>query len=195
MNRSLLPLSLLLTAVASPALAHTGVGGGSGFATGFGHPLGGLDHILAMVAVGFLAAQMGGRMLWALPLAFLGMMVVGGAAGMAGIGVPFVELGIVGSIIVFGAVIAFGRSLPLGAAVVLVGAFAIFHGHAHGTEMPADASGLAYGAGFLLATAILHAIGIGIGVAAQMTSAAFGKTAVRAGGGAIALAGVALLVL
>ena len=181
--------------MASPALAHTGVGGGSGFATGFGHPLGGLDHILAMVAVGFLAAQMGGRMLWALPLTFLGMMVVGGAVGMAGIGVPFVELGIVGSIIVFGAVIAFGRTLPLGAAVVLVGAFAIFHGHAHGTEMPADASGLAYGAGFLLATAILHAIGIGIGIAAQMTSAAFGKAAVRASGGAIALAGVALAVL
>jgi urease accessory protein len=158
-------------------------------AAGFAHPVGGLDHVLAMVAVGILAAQQGGRALWLVPAAFVGMMVAGGALGVAGIPLPYVELGIAGSVVVLGAVIAAGRRLPVALAMSLAGAFAVFHGHAHGTEMPLDASGLEYGAGFVLATALLHAAGIGLGAGA----ATIGRSLVlRLGGGGIALAGLAL---
>lgn len=182
-------LAALLTLAAGPALAHTGVGTASGFAAGFAHPVGGLDHVLAMVAVGILAAQQGGRALWLVPAAFVGMMIVGGALGVASVPVPFVELGIVGSVVVLGAVIAVGRRLPVALAMALAGLFAVFHGHAHGTEMPLAASGLAYGAGFVLATAMLHAAGIGLGIGAMKAAR---PLAFRLGGGAIALAGLAL---
>lgn len=172
-----------------PASAHSGIGAAHGVSHGFGHPLGGLDHLLAMVAVGLLAARIGGRALWLVPGAFLVAMAAGGALGLAGVALPLVELGIVGSVVVLGAVIAFGRTLPLAGAMVLAAVSAVFHGHAHGAEMPADASGLAYGLGFLAATALLHAAGVGIGIAAGR----FGSAAARLGGGAIALAGIALL--
>jgi urease accessory protein len=182
-------LTAFLTLAAGPALAHTGVGSVSGFAAGFGHPIGGLDHVLAMVAVGILAAQQGGRALWLLPIAFVVMMMVGGVLGVTGVALPYVEMGIVGSVIVLGMVIAVGRRMPVALAMVLTGAFAVFHGHAHGTEMPLNASGLAYGAGFVLATASLHIAGIGLGLgAAKLTR----PRALRLGGGAIALAGLAL---
>jgi urease accessory protein len=194
MKRSAMALAALIAVTASPALAHTGVGSVSGFSAGFGHPIGGLDHVLAMVAVGILAAQMGGRYIWMIPTAFVGMMIVGGVLGVAGVPVPFVEQGIIGSIIILGAVIAFGRRLPMAVAVTLVGVFAIFHGHAHGAEMPANASGLEYGLGFAVATALLHSVGIGLGIGAQRASEKLAPVAVRIGGGAIAAAGLALAV-
>ena len=150
MNRSFFLILGTLFVAATPALAHTGVGSVSGFSAGFGHPIGGLDHVLAMVAVGILAAQLGGKSAWLVPASFVTMMVIGGILGINGVHVPFVELGIVGSVIILGAVIALGRELPMGLAMALVGLFAIFHGHAHGTEMPMDASGLEYAFGFII---------------------------------------------
>src|SRR6516164_6168427 len=162
-----------LTLIPTAAFAHPGIGDAHGFVAGFAHPLGGLDHILAMVTVGIFA--------WA----------VGGALGMAGVPVPFVELGIAASVIVLGAVVAFARKAPVAIAVGLVGVFAIFHGHAHGTAMPLDASGGAYAAGFLLATALLHAAGIALGFA--IGRIAHGRSAYQLGGSLVALAGVAIL--
>lgn len=179
---------LLLSSQA--ALAHPGHGAAAGLAQGFAHPLSGADHLLAMVAVGLLAAARGGRALWAVPLAFLGMMAVGGALGAAGIALPFVETGIGLSVVAFGLAAAFGAGLPLAAALALVGAFAVFHGHAHGAEMPETASGLAYGLGFLAASALLHLAGIGLGLAAGRV--AQGR-ALPFAGAAVAVAGVAVL--
>jgi urease accessory protein len=192
MKRAIFPLAALLAITANPALAHTGIGPVAGFGAGFGHPIGGLDHILAMVAVGILAAQLGGRAIWIVPGAFVGMMIVGAVLGITGVGVPFVEQGIVGSIIILGAVVAIGRRLPLALAVGLVGVFAVFHGHAHGTEMPVNAAGLAYGIGFAAATVLLHAVGVGLGLGAQKASEELAPAAVRIGGAAIAAAGLAL---
>ena len=184
--------ALAATLLPTAALAHTGVGDTSGFAHGFWHPIGGLDHVLAMVAVGAFAARLGGRALWIVPTAFVAMMAVGGLAGMEGIQLPFVETGIALSVVVLGLVVAFRWKLPVAAASALVGLFAIFHGHAHGSEMPIDASGLAYAVGFMLATASLHVAGIGLGLAVGRIGAR-SRLALQASGGAMALAGVALL--
>ena len=177
----------------SPVLAHTGVGDTHGFIHGFTHPISGIDHVLAMVAVGVFAAHLDGRALWAVPLAFVMMMAVGGALGMSGVGIPYVEIGIALSVVALGSAIAFGLSLPLVAATTLVGVFAIFHGHAHGAEMPDTASGFEYGAGFILATGILHAIGIGLGLATGLLSQTSGRRIAQVGGGLMAVAGVAIL--
>ena len=170
------------------ALAHPGHGGG--FAHGFGHPLGGLDHVLAMLAVGLYAALLGGRALWLVPASFVVMMAAGGVLGMAAIVLPYTEIAIALSVVALGLAIALRANLPVMAAMVLAGAFAIFHGQAHGAEMPANAAGLGYAAGFLLATALLHGAGIALGLATSR----FGWRIAQASGGAIALAGVALLV-
>jgi urease accessory protein len=164
--RNLQRFGLLAAAMtaAAPAFAHTGVGPAAGFGRGFMHPLGGIDHLAAMIAVGLWAAQQGKRALWSVPLAFVAMMALGGAIGMAGVSLPFVEQGIAASALVLGVLIAAAARLPLAAGVLLVAAFAVFHGHAHGAEMPATASGLAYGAGFIAATALLHAVGAALGV-------------------------------
>ncbi|PLX43584.1 MAG: urease accessory protein [Hyphomicrobiales bacterium] len=193
MQRIFFALAAIMTMAASPVLAHTGAGSVSGLAAGFGHPIGGLDHVLAMVAVGVLAAQQGGRSIWLVPAAFVAMMVVGGGLAIAGVPVPFVELGIVGSIVVLGGVIAAGQRLPLVGAMALVGVLAIFHGHAHGTEMPVNASGLVYGIGFALATAMLHAAGIALGLGLHKMASRLAPLAIRAGGGAIAATGAILL--
>lgn len=182
--------ALALASATAPALAHTGHGDVSGFVAGFLHPVGGLDHVLAMVAVGLFAAHLGRRALWAVPAAFVALMAVGAALGMNGVGVPHVETGISLSVIVFGAMLALGLTLPVGVAMGLVGFFAIFHGHAHGAELPAGASGAAYAAGFLLATAALHGAGVGVGIAAGHLAS---MRAVRFGGAAMAAAGVGLL--
>lgn len=181
----------VLTALPQLAFAHTGVGATHGFAHGFAHPVSGLDHMLAMVTVGLFAFQLGGRALWAVPLSFVAVMALGGALGMAGIAVPFVELGIGLSVVVLGAVVAFGVKAPLAVAMGLVGLFAVFHGHAHGAEMPADASGLAYGAGFMAATGLLHLSGIGMGIG--KIAEARGAVWLRGAGAAVALAGVGLV--
>jgi urease accessory protein len=172
------------------AFAHTGVGDAAGVAQGFMHPVGGLDHVLAMVSVGFFAYMLGGRALLLLPAAFVAMMSAGGALGMAGVPVPFVELGIGLSIIVIGMAAALGRRMPTAAAMALVGISALFHGAAHGAEMPQDSSGLAFAAGFMLATALLHGAGIAACFAAARLSD--GLLAARIGGGAAALAGAAI---
>jgi len=182
---------LSLTAAAS---AHTGLGDAHGFVHGFMHPVGGLDHVLAMVAVGLYASLLGGRALWLVPASFVGVMAIGGALGIAGIGVPYVETGVALSIVVLGLAVALRLSLPTLAAMALVGVFAIFHGHAHGAEMPQDASGLSYAAGFMLATALLHAAGVATGLIAGRLTALGGARLTQAAGGAMALAGVVILV-
>src|SRR5260221_12530265 len=152
-----------LPLIPTAAFAHPGLGDAPGFVAGFAHPLGGLDHILAMVTVGIFAWQLGGRALWLVPATFVLAMAAGGALGMAGVPVPFVGLGIAASGIVLGAVVAFARRAPVAVAVGLVGVFAIFHRHAHGTERPLAAPRGTYAAGFMLATAPLHAPGVALG--------------------------------
>src|SRR5579884_477926 len=169
--------------------AHPGHGSANSFVGGFSHPLFGLDHILAMVAVGLWAAQMGGRSLWAVPATFVGLMSVGGMLGMMGVHLPMVEAGILASVAVLGLLIATAARLPLVASMILVGLFAMFHGHAHGTEIPATANGFSYALGFILATAALHACGIALGLLAQNQ---FRPPTLRYTGAAIALAGVCL---
>src|SRR5580704_17252660 len=156
----------LIATVALPtiAAAHPGHDGAPGFIHGFLHPLGGLDHILAMVAVGLFAARLGGRALWLVPASFVAAMAAAGFAGMAGFALPHVEAGIALSILVLGAAIAFDTTMPVAAAMGLVAFFAVFHGYGHGAEMPETASGLAYGGGFLAAAAALHVAGISIGL-------------------------------
>lgn len=133
---------------------------GGGWASGVLHPFLGADHVLAMLAVGLWAAQLGGRALWAVPLAFISVLGLGAAAGAAGMPLASVELGIAASVLVLGLLVAFAVRLPLAIGMTLAGAFAFLHGHAHGTEWPALASAWGYAAGFLLATALLHATGI-----------------------------------
>jgi urease accessory protein len=174
------------------ALAHTGAGGADGIVHGLMHPVTGLDHVLAMVAVGVLAAFLGGRAL--IPTSFVAMAAVGGALGVEGAQVPSVEFGISASVVLLGLAIAFQPKLPLGLAAGLVGLFGLYHGYAHGAEMPADASGLAYAAGFLLATAALHVVGIGLGLGINHLASRAVSRFAQAGGTAIALAGIALLV-
>ena len=189
---SLASAALTVAVMPATAFAHTGAGGASGFMHGFMHPLGGPDHILAMVAVGALAAYLGGRLLWLVPTAFVTMMVAGGLVGTAGVGLPFIELGIAASVIVLGLLVALQWSLPAIGAMALVGFFAVFHGHAHGTEMPADVSGLQYALGFMLATALLHAAGLGLGLGTSRIGAR-SRLAYQTGGAAMALAGVGIL--
>ena len=186
-------LAATLAFLPTAALAHTGVGHASGFMHGFAHPISGLDHILAMVMVGVFAWQLGGRALWLVPAAFVLVMVVGGVLGVAGIDVPYVETGIALSVVVLGAVVALGVKAPVAMAMGLVGLFAIFHGHAHGAEMLEDAGGLAYAAGFMIATALLHAAGVGVGLLIGKVSESHGPAVVRTAGGAAAVAGVGLL--
>ena len=186
-------LALLLIAVPTAAFAHTGHGDTSGFLHGFMHPVGGLDHILAMVAVGVFAFVLGGRALWLVPLSFVGMMAVGFMLGVAQIDVPFVELGIALSSVVIGGLAALGRPMPVVLASAVVGVFAIFHGHAHGTEMPVDASGLEYAAGFVAATALLHVAGILAALGVARLVGKYGKSVAQAAGGVFALGGIGVL--
>jgi urease accessory protein len=187
--------SALAACVLAPSLAfaHTGIGQTVGFAHGFTHPVSGLDHVLAMILVGVLAWQLGGRALWLVPTTFVSVMAIGGALGMMGISVPFVEAGIAFSVIVLGAVVALGIRAPLAIAAGVVGLFAIFHGHAHGSEMPAAAAGIAYAAGFMLATSVLHIAGIAIGYLIGKISEQQGAIVMRSAGAIAAVAGIGLL--
>jgi urease accessory protein len=187
--RSILMCVALTGALVSPALAHNGVGQVNSFAAGFAHPLHGADHILAMVAVGFWAVLAGDRAIWIWPMTFVAMMLAGFAVASLGLPMPLVEPAIFSSIVIFGLVVALAvkASVCLGAATV--GLFAFFHGHAHGAEITA-ASLISYAAGFALATAALHAMGIGLGLFAE---ASIGRVALRAIGGATVLGGMALM--
>lgn len=190
MVRRSLAFGALFTLLApSAAWAHAGLANVTGFASGFAHPLSGLDHVLAMGAVGLLAIRLGGRAVWLVPAAFIGMMTLGGILGMSGLVLPYVEMAIAASVLVLGLAIVSSAPLSATAAAVLVGFFALFHGHAHGAEMPADGAGVSYALGFVLATAMLHLAGLGLG-------AALGRSAPRlvgAGGAALAAAGAGLL--
>lgn len=196
MKKPALPFLVLLTLSAlmpSVAFAHTGVGGTAGFSHGFMHPITGLDHVLAMVMVGVLAWQSGGRALWLVPMTFVLVTATGSALGVAGIGMPFVEVGIALSVIVFGSIVAIGIRAPVAIAMAVVSLFAIFHGHAHGSEMPETAAGMAHGLGFMLGTALLHAAGIVLGFLIAKMSESQGPVLVRTTGGATALAGIGII--
>jgi urease accessory protein len=160
MKRLVLTL-LILAFGSSAAFAHVGHGATGSFTAGLGHPLGGLDHVAVMIAVGLWAALKGGRALWAWPAAFVSVMLIGGALGMAGVAVPLVEPGILASVVALGLLVALAIDLPVWLGAVVIGTFALFHGHAHGSEVAVTVSGVEYMAGFALATAALHLTGIG----------------------------------
>ena len=189
--------ALAVGGLVAPAFAHTGVGPahavGHDWVQGFLHALGGLDHVLAMVAVGLYAAQLGGRSLWLLPAAFVATMIAGGLLGHIGVPVPMVEQGIGLSVAAMGLAIALGLRLPTVAATILVGVFALVHGHAHGSEGAGLGSFVSYAAGFVAATAILHAAGIALGLALDRMGTLPATVFRRSAGVAGALAGIAIL--
>jgi urease accessory protein len=164
MNGKLLAIALL--AVPGLASAHA-VGDGGGFSAGLGHPVLGFDHLLAMVSVGILSAQMGGRAMWSVPATFVSMMLFGGLLGIYGIPFFSVEYGIAVSVMALGIALAIEKKMPNVLAMVFVGFFALFHGHAHGTEMPVLAAPAAYSLGFVIGTACLHIVGVAIGLVSQ----------------------------
>ena len=188
-----IPACAGMTVVGSDAaLAHTGLEHAVSFASGFKHPWTGFDHLLAMVAVGLWAGLNGGRALWAWPVAFVGVMVAGGALGIAGLPVPMVEPGILASVIVLGLLVLAAARLPVALGAALVALFALLHGHAHGAELPAHAAAATYAAGFALATALLHGLGLGV---ATVGRGDVGRLVVRGAGAVVAVAGVALAVV
>ena len=178
------------TLAAGPALAHSGTGLAGGFVSGFFHPLTGFDHLLAMVSVGLWGAFLGRPLIVVLPVLFPAVMAVGGVLGMAGVPLPPVELGIALSVLVLGGMIAFAVKAPIWLASLLVAFFAIFHGYAHGKELPDGANAVAFSAGFVIATGLLHLTGIAFGLLTRWPA---GRLAVRGAGGVIALVGLAYL--
>lgn len=190
--RLLLALAIL---VLTPALAsaHTGVDHPAGFVHGFEHPLGGLDHVLAMIAVGIFAFVLGGRALWLVPLSFVAMMLVGFGLGIAHVDMPFVELGIALSSVAIGAAAAWGKPMPVALAMTLVGTFAVFHGHAHGAEMPAGNGDLTYALGFLTATALLHCVGMAAAFGVSKWLGRHGHAMARLAGAGFAIGGIGIL--
>jgi urease accessory protein len=189
----LLTLATTIGVLASAAEAHPGHGA-SGFLQGFSHPLGGWDHVLAMFAVGLWASQLATvvnrRALWAVPFSFVGVMIIGGLLGVARVPVPGVEAGIAASVLILGVMIASAARMPLGASLAIVASFALFHGHAHGVEMPGATSGLLYGAGFVIATIAMHAAGIGAGVLMHKLQRQSQSFIARGTGAAIACGGI-----
>jgi urease accessory protein len=187
-----LAVALLVSIAASgSALAHSPGELAGGFLGGFAHPLMGPDHIAAMVAVGLWGAFLGAPALWILPVVFPLVMALGGILGILGAPIPGIEFGIAASALVLGLMVAFAARPHLWIAAVLVGAFAIFHGHAHGAELPDGADALSYFLGFVIATGLLHLAGIAFGSLAQSPR---GRIAVRTAGSAIAVAGLVFLV-
>lgn len=168
------------------AFAHPQKGEAVGFLTGFRHPISGLDHVLAMVAVGLWGAQLGAPAIWVLPVAFPMVMAFGGMLGLMGVPLPGTEYGIALSAILLGAVVLFEVRPRLWVAATLVGVFAIFHGHAHGTELPPGQSALLYSMGFVIATGCLHALGIGIGTVHRWS---WGQKLLRLAGGLVTVGG------
>ncbi|HEY5753009.1 MAG TPA: HupE/UreJ family protein [Chthoniobacterales bacterium] len=184
-------LSALVLLAPSLAEAHPGHGAHTPFLDGLAHPVNGVDHVLAMIAVGIFAVQRGGRAIWAIPTAFISAMALGGILGINHFTLPLVETGILFSNLALGILIAFAlaKKLPLWAGISTIAVFAVFHGYAHGAEMPATASGFHYGAGFLIATAALH----GSGVAFSLLVAGLGQTQfIRVAGAAIAVLGAGI---
>ncbi len=189
MNRLLLTLAAI-TLAASPAAAHLAPSEHGSFLAGASHPFFGLDHVLAMLAVGLWAAMLGGRALALVPAAFVGTMVIGFGLAMAGVGLPLVEPAILASVVVLGLIVAMSVRLPTAAGAALVGAVALFHGHAHGGELGAAAA-LPYLAGFAISTALLHGGGLSLGL---LASGVTGRLATRVAGGITAALGLGLAV-
>jgi len=187
--KRLLPIFVLVILGVSPAFAHVGHGSTASFTAGLGHPLGGLDHVAAMIAVGLWAALKGGRALWLWPAAFVGVMLAGGALGMAHVAVPLVEPAILASVVALGLLVVLAIDLPVWLGTVVIGVFALFHGQAHGSEVAETMSGAKYMAGFALATAGLHFTGIGF--ALTMTRLLW-QPVVRVAGVACVLIGAGL---
>ena len=187
-RRSLSAASMLVCA--QSAFAHLLKGEATGFFTGFMHPVSGIDHVLAMVAVGLWGAQLGAPAIWVLPVAFPLVMALGGMLGFIGVPLPGVEYGIATSAILLGAAVLVELRPPLVVAAVLVGVFAVFHGYAHGTELPAGQSALLYSMGFVVATGCLHAVGIAIGTVHRFV---WGRRFVRAAGAGVCAGGVYFL--
>ena len=181
---------LLVSLVAVPAFAHSADHIGGGFASGFMHPLLGPDHVVAMVAVGLWGAFLGSPALWVLPVVFPLVMALGGVLGVLGVPLPGVEIGIALSAVALGAMVALAVRPPLWLAGLMVAMFAVFHGHAHGAELPQEANPLVYSLGFVLATGLLHLGGIGFGTLVRTPA---GRIAVRAAGGLISLTGLFFL--
>lgn len=181
-------IAALLACIAIPAHAHVGTGPTQSFMAGVAHPLGGLDHMAAMVAVGLWAAMNGGRNIWIWPAVFVATMLVAAGVGYAGIALPFVEPAIAASVIILGLLAALALKAPTAVGAVIVGLFAVMHGHAHGTEL-GDATAAAYMSGFALSTAALHGVGIGLAVFGQRFA---GATPARLAGVATAVVGVSL---
>ncbi len=172
------------------ALAHVESGRAGGFLSGFSHPVSGLDHVLAMIAVGLWGVQLGSPAIWLLPVAFPMMMAFGGMLGLMGIPLPGVEIGIAVSGVVLGALILGEAKMPLIGALFVVGFFAIFHGHAHGTELSPGQNAMLYSLGFVICTGILHAGGIGLGLVHKWDS---GRLALRGAGSVVMIAGLFFL--
>jgi len=172
---------------AQAAQAHVHKGEAVSFLSGLKHPISGLDHVVAMIAVGLWGAQLGAPAIWVLPVAFPMVMAMGGMLGLLGVPLPGMEIGIAASAILLGAAVMMELRPPLALAAVVVGFFAIFHGYAHGSELPAGERGLLYSIGFVMATGCLHAVGISIGLVHRWN---WGQRALRVAGAAIALAGI-----
>jgi urease accessory protein len=183
---SVLAAAVLPALWAQSALGHVLQGEAYGFVTGFLHPVSGADHVLAMVAVGLWGAQLGAPAIWVLPVAFPLVMAMGAMLGFLGVPIPGVEYGIAASAIVLGTAVAFEVRPSLVIAALLVGCFAIFHGHAHGTELPPGQSALLYSMGFVIATGCLHALGIGIGTVHRRS---WGRRLLRGAGTLVAAGG------
>jgi len=184
-------LALLVLCSVASANAHTEGMETSGFIAGFTHPMGGLDHLLAMVSVGIWGAWLGRPLIWALPVTFPLLMVVGGVLGIAGVPVPYVEPGIAASVVILGLAILAAWRAPIAVALVVVGIFGVLHGYAHGLELPKSAAPQAYTAGFVLATGLLHLSGIALGMLKVVPR---GPEILRGSGAAIAAAGVWILI-
>lgn len=181
---------VLLSLAATPAHAHAEKDQAAGFLAGLHHPISGLDHVLAMVSVGLWGAQLGAPSVWILPVTFPMVMAVGGFLGLIGVPLPGVEIGIALSAVLLGLVVAREARPPVGLAAALVGIFAIFHGHAHGTELPPGQSGLLYSVGFVIATGLLHVTGITIGLVHRWPA---GRAAIRVAGALVAASGLVFL--
>lgn len=194
MNRPILAaLASAVVLAPTATLAHTGHGDVAGFMHGIAHPISGIDHVLAMVAVGLLAAGIGGRALWLLPLTFVTVMAGAAALGIVGFALPSFEVWIAGSLVALGLAVAYPSYLSSLTGAGLMALFAVFHGYAHGAEMPAGASGLAYAAGFVTGTVLLIGAGAGITLLAGTKGGQLGRRVLRGGGVVIGLYGLAAL--
>jgi urease accessory protein len=183
-------VAVLLALLPIVAIAHEEAGQAAGFVAGLVHPVSGADHVVAMVAVGLWGAVLGPPAIWVLPVAFPLVMALGGLMALLGMQVPAVEVGIALSAVVLGVMVLAEQRPPLAVAAAIVAFFAIFHGHAHGRELPAGTSALLYSLGFVIATGLLHAAGILLGVAHRWAA---GRQLVRAAGAGVALAGLIFL--